>query len=421
MGEPEILVHVSAPTTTKNDDFYRSLAEEYSRFEAYRATPQDAEPDEADGTILEDSFDSHPENTSSPIGTHDANISNDTYGSFPSGVGSGNQYTSPHHSYTHESTQEDSQEPISRLEQLERIQARWRKQNTARASVSKAKRQSFGLNVPSTNFEDAIIDDTQLAYQAMQSQVLGVESQASDTLSTTSEDTSDDETVPEAERAALATSTGNAHFESSRGGRTSRSPVKAPISMVTVAALSKTTMPPPPLSTVQIPAPAHVSDTRLDNGVASAFDFQNLPFEVVPPAPKVSVETPGTLPSQITKVLHLLKQQNPKRFTPSKISRNLAADERGHWFVDTKAWSIQVQGEFWTSLSEYIESDKFGWGVTLHREADQPRQLGIVRLYCWGEIVEHTWLSLWLCSHGKVAVTGASWLDGGENAVIKVA
>jgi hypothetical protein len=37
--------------------------------------------------------------------------------------------------------------------------------------------------------------------------------------------------------------------------------------------------------------------------------------------------------------------------------------------------------------------------------------LGRVRLYCWAEVVEHTWLLLWLCSKGEVVGSGCKWMD----------
>jgi hypothetical protein len=41
-----------------------------------------------------------------------------------------------------------------------------------------------------------------------------------------------------------------------------------------------------------------------------------------------------------------------------------------------------------------------------------------VRLYCWGEVVEHFWLLLWLCSNGMVASLGLRWIDADGVAVV---
>jgi hypothetical protein len=68
-----------------------------------------------------------------------------------------------------------------------------------------------------------------------------------------------------------------------------------------------------------------------------------------------------------------------------------------------------------------VANGRLGWGVTLHREPAKGHELGLVRLYCWGEIVEHIWLALWLCSDGKISAFGSKWVDAGEKLVVEIA
>ncbi|KAF2636615.1 hypothetical protein P280DRAFT_145883 [Massarina eburnea CBS 473.64] len=374
MDESAILVHVAAPATKKNDDIYHSLAEEYAQFEPHVV---------------------HGAHSSAL-----ATMSRSTYGSFPSNINSGDHFGGLDHdqSSTEEDSEGDDDQPVSRIQQLECIHAKWKEQNPSRVGAGAS------TSMSSTNWGDAFIDDTQLAYRAMESQVLDVESQAVDEESS-----------------------------SSLGATPSPTLLNPTMAVATVAAYPMLSMLPPvtwtptPKSTAkstyknpQNELDVSYSSTTLQEANeenAALVDLSHLPFEVLPPAPKVGVDTPSRLPSQITKSLHILKQQNPGKFTPSRKIRALEPDERGHWLVDTSTWPSKTQVEFWTSISDYIQSGRLGWGVSLFR--DSARQLGTVRLFCWGEIVEHIWLALWLCSQGTIVKSGSSWLDAEEIVMIE--
>jgi hypothetical protein len=79
--------------------------------------------------------------------------------------------------------------------------------------------------------------------------------------------------------------------------------------------------------------------------------------------------------------------------------------------VDSSSWSANMQQEFWDSICENVSSGRLGWGITLYRDTSSPKILGLVRLYCWAEIVEHTWLMMWLCSRGKIVGSSSKWID----------
>jgi len=145
--------------------------------------------------------------------------------------------------------------------------------------------------------------------------------------------------------------------------------------------------------------------------------FEHLLDTVAPPPPPITVKSPGVLPSQVTPYLEELKQQNPERFKPTNTARNVNLDERGHWSIDCSSWSGELQLHFWNSLQKHVSSGRLGWAVSLHRQTAHSCELGLVRLYCWAEVIEHMWLMLWLSSKGKIVGSGAKWLDS-EDAVI---
>jgi hypothetical protein len=173
------------------------------------------------------------------------------------------------------------------------------------------------------------------------------------------------------------------------------------------------------VSNVQQKTNSSKSIETLDTPV-QPIDFSKLPIDAFPPEPKISVEQPSTLPSQVTKHLALLKKQQPLRFKPTKSRYTPNPDDRGYWVIDCSLWTSNQQQKFWHNMSEQIEAGRLGWGATLHREAGSSRALGKVRVYCWGEVVEHMWLVLWLCSRAKVVGSGLKWYDADGVAVFEM-
>jgi hypothetical protein len=417
----EILVHISTSATRQNDDLYRSLADAYVNFEAYQPTPIEMQKESNDLEYPKarpaPTFRSSIDTT---IDLHVSNASRDSYGSFPSHVSSDNCAKALAHPDIQrsfgESVESNSLFPTSRLGQLERIQVDWRKRKDPKLSGMHERRSGVKPFITSTNVDTSFIADSQLAAQA-------IESQLYEQGSATSEDTSEDESMEEPGPEPLQT----------------RNPAKQPPFSQSPIHSHKadeeshnSTEVVPMLHSTQVntsSATNVVNDSLGDlSAVPEFLDFSKLPFEVFPPAPEVSIESPGTLPSQITTHLGAIQKQNPKRFKPSKISRTLELDERGYWLIESTTWPQVIQYEFWSSLCKHVKGGRFGWGVTLYRDPPNPQtkgpqgtnDLGSVRLYCWGEIVEHIWLSLWLCSKGKVAGSGLRWFDAEDNVVIRV-
>jgi hypothetical protein len=315
-----------------------------------------------------------------------------------------------------ESVEHDSLLPTSRLGQLERIQADWRKRKDPKLSGMSERRSSIKSFIASTNLDTTFIEDSQLAAQV-------IESQLYEQGSATSEDTSEDESMEEPGSEPLQPSNPAKWPPSSQSSTHLCKAEEEPYSSTEVVSLLHCTQ-------VNIPSATNgIHDSIGDlSALPELLDFSELPSEVFPPGPKISIESPGTLPSQITTYLEAIQKQNPKRFKPSKISRTLELDERGYWLIESATWPQTMQYEFWSSLCKYVKGGRFGWGVTLYRDPPNPQttgpqainDLGSVRLYCWGEIVEHIWISLWFCSKGKVAGSGLRWFDAEDNVVIRV-
>lgn len=425
----EHLVHIAAPTTRKADDVYRSLSRAYIEFEPYQAfgDPDSSRHERENSTIIRSS----PVRSSAQASTNNLGLdeSKDSYGSFPSGLSSG-AYSKAYNHFTSEmsarSSGEHSQQSLSRLEKLERVHVNWKnKRNQLSNALEEKFRSRTGHPSYSSNRDSVFIEDTQLAAQA-------IESQLPEYFSQTEEDTSEEEGDQEVRDRSLVQS----HLmglDISHSISTHCIEARSeliPASQISVAGgtldhtpgstEANTTL----RSSPSISRPQHklASPRTADGHLHKTFEFQSLPLEVFPPPPKISIDSPGELPSQITEYLATIRMENSDRFKPTKRLRDLDHDERGYWLVECDNWSPRAQYGFWSLLCEHVKSGKLGWGVSLHREGMQgSRGLGQVRLYSWGELVEHIWLSIWLCSQGRVVGSGSRWLDAENTIIIRVA
>ncbi|KAI1383192.1 uncharacterized protein F4822DRAFT_419587 [Hypoxylon trugodes] len=98
----------------------------------------------------------------------------------------------------------------------------------------------------------------------------------------------------------------------------------------------------------------------------------------------------------------------PKRYKPRTEKREVRPFERGFWLIDCSSWDAQLKPHVWAYLANYVGSGFAGWGVWCKRDPD----FQWIRVYCWGCIVAHIYLLLYLASQRKVLFTGASWNDG---------
>ncbi|KAK8089848.1 hypothetical protein PG997_004809 [Apiospora hydei] len=106
--------------------------------------------------------------------------------------------------------------------------------------------------------------------------------------------------------------------------------------------------------------------------------------------------------------------QIPKRFRPERQSRDLRPFERGYWSLDCSDWTSELRSETWVFLANYVGGGVAGWGIWCRRDAG----FNTLKVYCWGHVVAHIFLVLYLASRRKILYTGATWIDGDSKPVI---
>ncbi|VUC20560.1 unnamed protein product [Clonostachys rosea] len=153
-----------------------------------------------------------------------------------------------------------------------------------------------------------------------------------------------------------------------------------------------------------------------DTGVRQPVGLSPSPLalEIWSPSPPVSVddlELPITVPERLAKLAADLSS----RYRPES-DRDITPLERGYWLVDCSSWSRDVRLDLWNFLIPYIEGGLAGWGVWCRRDA----ALDEVRLYCWGSLVKHAYLLLYLASGRHLKYTGAVWKDAEAKPVLRV-
>ncbi|KAI4917569.1 uncharacterized protein J4E92_008963 [Alternaria infectoria] len=448
--EHELLVHISAPTTRQNDQLYRSLADAYLDFRPHRKnveeTPQhDVSSHFATSRVSDHSPLNKGNSFRESVNTSILSTNKDSYGSFPSHLSS-DEYPKGYVGASSDDVGEDDFAPTSsRLARLERIHQNWKAQVTPKSSAA-SKRPSI-KDVPSSpeDADTAFIEATQAAVQALQSQL-------QDSFSMTSENTSGDESdardvtqeassspAETAERTIVATAdepdapsaTSSPQVpladvnrrESTRleigsdipEAKTPASPGVHPKSSSVVPTQQesfRSSDAPKPISpSAEDKASENNRVQEIDNS-GPPMDFTDYPEIVESPAPKIGVESPETWPRQVTPYLEALKEQYPGKFKPVRKSRDPVGNERGHWLIDLSTWPAQAQKDLWDGVCEPLKDGRLGWGAYLYREKGTSEALGMMQLFNWGELAEHMWLLLWVCSKGKIAGAGLKWKAG---------
>lgn len=139
-------------------------------------------------------------------------------------------------------------------------------------------------------------------------------------------------------------------------------------------------------------------------------------LELLSPPPPTSLAT--LLPSDLItpSLAHLASQVDiTRRFTPQSQTRELRPFERGYWLVDCSSWDEELRRSAWEFLGRHLEGGLVGWGVSCRRDEG----FTWMRVYCWGGVVGHLYLVLWLASQRRVKATGTVWVAGdGERVVV---
>lgn len=141
-------------------------------------------------------------------------------------------------------------------------------------------------------------------------------------------------------------------------------------------------------------------------------------LDIYSPDPPTSCDTvdPSTLVTP--KLLKLASDLDMnKRYKPSEQLRQLEPFERGYWLLDTSDWDDELLSLSWTFLTNYVGCGDAGWGVWCKR--DESRTW--IRLYCFGKVVGHAYLLLYLASQRRVLSTGCEWHGGDGKTLVRVA
>ena len=142
----------------------------------------------------------------------------------------------------------------------------------------------------------------------------------------------------------------------------------------------------------------------------------DLPTTIRAPAPEPSLQPFKT---HITESLKYLSENASlaQSYKPIFVSRDLEQSERGCWAFDIASWPAQLRTEFFQFLAKMIKPGRVGWGVWCTRE---PCESLRVRVFCWGEVVEHIYLMLYVASKSKVRKLGLKWIDAEGEVVVQM-
>ena len=155
----------------------------------------------------------------------------------------------------------------------------------------------------------------------------------------------------------------------------------------------------------------------------------SLSASVRPPQPPSAVAQYKT---HITQSLQFLADNSDVNisYKPISVSRDIRPLERGYWFIQcpevSTFWPLREQIEFWRFLEQTVGRGDAGWGVWCTRNDEEPSandgeaSLGTVKVFCWGEIVRHVFLLLYVGSKSKIKKLGLQWIDAEEKVVVQM-
>ncbi|KAJ5818855.1 hypothetical protein N7474_004446 [Penicillium riverlandense] len=418
--DPEILVHVAAPSASSDDARYRAQVAAILHFQSVSRQP------------VWLGFDSDSPDERDDRRRHDENL--------------------------HSSTEVISV-PCSLLSQPQK--ARSSGPSECRSAVSPSIGQSGRVTQPQANLSDASIQDGRLSDpgDAVKNRRESLESLIS--------------VIPDSQPEILTESD-----SATRPGQSDLPAVKRRrIQPSSPAQLLDGTIAPPRASSPAFKqSTGNQSAGQCHNGAptqpladrATYTNLTTLPLEIHPPPPPIS-NTHFT--THITATLSMLAERlKPSRtYKPVLQARDLEKLERGHWVVHINIldppreqrqqrqqqqqqaprpardssphphdWDAAFFHRFWTFLSEFVARDaRAGWGVwcilekaeedahpTLLSGGDVTSDLSTtpvsLRVYAWGEVAVHVYLLLFLASERRIRGMGAQWRDARGEVVIEL-
>lgn len=154
----------------------------------------------------------------------------------------------------------------------------------------------------------------------------------------------------------------------------------------------------------------------------------NLPQTIDSPQPTpkyLKLEGTGTSMTQTLQTV-ISQKDFSERYRPTAASREPSPFERGFWRIDTASWSAETQLEFWQFMQGFIGRGRAGIGTACTRnmlpdgtvDIGSHGRLGVVRIYCWGELVKPIFLLAYLGSKGFVRKVNPQWISAATSNVV---
>jgi hypothetical protein len=154
----------------------------------------------------------------------------------------------------------------------------------------------------------------------------------------------------------------------------------------------------------------------MDTDDEYASDDNSNVLEIVSPEPLLStaILTPSDLITP--KLANLLTTMREGRIEPKDTFREIRPLERGYWLIDTTIWSRKLKRNSWEFLKEYFARGDAGWGIWATRDPSKTW----LRVYCFGVVVPHIYLLLYVASSRMLKRTSATWHDSLGDPVMTV-
>jgi hypothetical protein len=151
-----------------------------------------------------------------------------------------------------------------------------------------------------------------------------------------------------------------------------------------------------------------------------------------PKDPPISLATYST---HVTPALRHLDQDSSVAscYKPLSVTRQIEPLERGHWLIPCDSLPQNVEDEFWGTLQSVVGNGSAGWATWCSQESHdmigmQPPEVSAgwldavppIRVYCWGEVVKHVYLLLYVASNSRVRRLGLQWIDADGVVVVQM-
>ena len=128
-------------------------------------------------------------------------------------------------------------------------------------------------------------------------------------------------------------------------------------------------------------------------------------------------------------------------------SRTLRVHERGHWNVHIDSFPPELKEHMWLFLESVVTSGRAGFNILLvveerehfprpnqqatrtrlsvdrskvHPKSNNRKKEEVLKLYCWGEVVVHMWIMLFIATKRQIKGLRAQWIDAAGEVVVQM-